>query len=63
MTRFSLEAAWKNPIHLKLSLYESIVGVTIRGNEWAVHRFPDVVIIKFSLYSSLQAFSLVHHPT
>ena len=54
ITRFSLELSGKITILLTLHLCENIVRVTIRCNEWSIHNFLNVVIIKFSFFLPFQ---------
>ena len=54
ITRFSLELSGKIRSCCAFHLCESIVSVTIRRNEWAIHNFLNVVIIKFSFFLPFQ---------
>ena len=45
---------WENPIYLEFHVYEGVIGVTIYRYEWPVQSCPDVFLLEFRLYLSLQ---------
>ena len=44
------QAVRKNAIYLVLAVYKGEVRVTIRGDEWTVRSFPNVIFLVFRLH-------------